>query len=82
MGSLIALTIPNFGGGGVGGGVRVGVGRLDEGDGGGGMERGGISGKHSLINRTAFPGENLASSSSLSKEIEAKGLFSTPPILW
>lgn len=73
------IAIPAFGGGGGGGGV--GVGRLDVGEAGGGVDGGGISGKHSLINQTALPGENLARSSSLSHEIEIKGLFSTSPIL-
>lgn len=66
-GSLIALTILTFGGGSGGGvGVRVGVGRFDVGDTGGGVDGGGISGKCSLINWTALPGDNLASSSLLS----------------
>ena len=44
------------------------------------MEGGGISGMHCLINQTALLGENTASSSSLSCEIEIKGLFSNPSV--
>lgn len=54
---------------------------FNEGDVRGGMDGGGNSGKCSLINRTVLTSENLASSFSLSWEIEAKGLFSTPSIL-
>jgi len=69
IGSLITLIIPTFSGG-VEGGVRVGVGGFDVGEAGGGMDGGGINGKCSLINQTSLLGENLASSSSLSREIE------------
>ena len=51
---------------------------FDVGEVGGGVDGGGISGKCSPTNQTELPGENLTSSSSLSREIEAKGLFSTP----
>ena len=54
---------------------------FDVGEAGGGMDGGGISGKCSVINRTALLVENPASSSSLSREIEIRGLFSTPPSL-
>lgn len=74
VGSLIALAIPNFGGGGVGGGVD----EFDEGDAGGGVDRVGNSGKRSLINWTVLPSENLTSSFLISREIEAKGIFSIP----
>ena len=56
------------------------------GDGGEGGETGGGvggGGKHGilcLIKLTTLLEETFASSSSLSREIEAKGLFSTPPI--
>ena len=82
IGSLIALIIPTFGGGGVGGGVGVGVDGFDIGEVGGCVDRGSISGKCSLINQIALLGENLASSSSLSREIEAKGLFSIHLVPW
>lgn len=42
---------------------------LDAGEVGGGVDGGGISGKHSLINWTALPGKNLVRSSLLSHEI-------------
>ena len=54
---------------------------LNVGEVGGGVDGGGISGKRSLINRTALPSENLARSSSSSRKIEIKGLFSTSPAL-
>lgn len=63
------------------GGGGIGVDGLNVGEVGGGVDRDGISGKRSSINQTALPSENLARSSSLSHEIEIKGLFSTPPIL-
>jgi len=73
---LTAVTIPALGGGG-----GVGVDGLDVGEVGGRVDEGGISGKHSLINQTTLPGENQARSSSLSCEIEIKGLFSTSHVL-
>jgi len=50
IGSLIAPTILTFGRGGGGDGDGVGMDRFDEGDVGGGMDEGGISGKCSPIN--------------------------------
>jgi len=73
---LITVTIPAFGGG--RGGKGVGVDGLDVGEAGGGIDGGGISGKCSSINRI---GENLTRSSSLSREIETNGLFSTSHVL-
>jgi len=61
---LTTVAIPTFGGGG-----GVGVDGLDAGEVGGGVDGGGISGKHSLINWTALPGKNLVRSSLLSHEI-------------
>lgn len=51
---------------------------IDVDEAGGGVDGVGISGKCSLINRTALPSKNLARSSLLSREIEANRLFSTP----
>lgn len=56
------------------------MGRCNVGDGGDGVDGSGISGRHSVINQTALLGENLARSSSLSHEIEIKGLFPAPPV--
>lgn len=50
------------------------------GDVGDGIDEGGISGRCSIINRTALLGENLARSSSLSRDIEIRGLFPAPSI--
>ena len=61
------IAIPNFSGGGGGGGV--GVDGLDVGEAGGGVDGGGIGGKHSLINWTTLPSENLVRLSSSSREI-------------
>ena len=74
IGSLIALTILTLGGG-----IGVGDG-FDVGDTEGGVDEGRISGKCSLINRAALLSENFTSSSSLSRGIEAKGLFFTHPV--
>lgn len=81
IGSLIALAILAFGGGGVGDEVGVSVDEFDVGDAGSGVDGGGIRGKCSLINWTILLGENLASSSSLSCEIEIRGLFPAPLVL-
>jgi len=75
---LTALPIPTFGGGGGGGGV--GKDGFDVSEVGDGIDRGGISVKRCLINRTTLLGENLVSSSSLSHEIEISGLFSNPSV--
>jgi len=53
----------------------------DKGDGGDGEDGGGISRRHSKINQTVILGENLARSSSLSREIEIRGLFLLLPFL-
>lgn len=65
IGNLIALAIPTFCGGGVGGGVGVDVDGFDVGDAGGGVDGGGMKGMCPLINRTTLLGENVVSSSLL-----------------
>ena len=50
------------------------------GDGGDGIDGGGISKRHCVINQTALVGENLARFSLLSCEIEIIGLFPAPPV--
>ena len=73
---MTALAIPTFGGG------RGGVGDdgFDVGEVGDGVNDVGISGMRYLINRTALIRENPASSSSLSREGEIKGLFPNSPL--
>jgi len=74
---LIALTILNRGGGGGGVGVNGGEGGEVGGDvGGGGNYR-----IFCLIKLTALLRETFASSSSLSREGEIKGLFSNSSLL-
>jgi len=77
---LTALAIPTFGVGGGGGGV--GEDGFDVGEVGDGVDRGGISGRCCLINQITLLGEKLASSSSLSHEIEISRLFSNPSVPW
>ena len=75
-GNLIAPAIPTLGGGSGG----VGENGLDVGEVGDGMDGSGIIGKRCFINWTTVLGENPASSSSLSRENEIRGLFSNPSV--
>ena len=76
MGNLIALAIPTLGGGGGG----VGEDGVDVGEVGDGVDGGGNCGMCCFINWTALLRENLASSFSLSRKSEIRGLFSNPSI--
>ena len=51
------------------------MGRRDVGDGGDGVDGGGINGNHYVMNQTTLLGENLVRSSLLSRKIEIRGLF-------
>lgn len=73
---MTTLAIPTFGGG--EGGVSEDG--FDVGEVGDGVHGGGISGMCWLINWTSLLRENPASSSSLSHEIEIRGLFSNPSV--
>lgn len=66
--NLIALTIPTLSGGGGG----VGEDGFDVGEVVDGMDSGGISGMRCFINQTMLLGENLASSSLLSRKMKSK----------